>query len=294
MDRYSLTSEQVQTVSAVKAARNMPEACVKDAEEIVWAMGVVGLEHKGRGDTAGGCGFAEAVEERVRRLEQAECRFGWFSRSWDEDTMRLLISKWHEGSLVVDPALCARDGKPIVWMREYFAGIYPRPENQTDEWKALETAMFVLLARSLCRAYPAATQQGLVSFSDMQDFDWDIYDADTKRRHADIGYLIPHKLVRMITFHADDKMRGFVDSMGKRTAAKYGFVNYATFEGAVKGEASLLPDRIPTFVGGTHRCDIKACLTALFEREPEAQSLMETVYTSMKENGELPSPLHMA
>ena len=32
-----------------------------------------------------------------------------------------------------------------------------------------------------------ATRKGIVSFSDMQDFDWDKYDMGTKERNADIG-----------------------------------------------------------------------------------------------------------
>lgn len=74
---------------------------------------------------------------------------------------------------------------------------------------------------------------------------------------------------------------------------RYGYVVYNTYDEAVSAEADLLPNELPTFAGGTRRCDILFCLRHLFHREPVALAMMEDVYKEMKETGELLHPHHM-
>ena len=296
LDDYKLTKEQRRIFQAMKGLRNMPTS-LSDLpdEEIVWAVavGTIGipaepLDHDLRF-------FERTVEERVRKLEEAESRFGWFSLRWTKVTMRRLLFNWFCGMLVIDPALQTRDGSPIQFVREYYGddSRYPTKEGQTEEWKKESIDLYVLMARSICRSYPTATTKGIVSFSDMQDFDWDKYDMESKSRNADISSLVPNKLSRMITFHPDDKMRRFYTDMGERARKKWGFEQYEDFKSAVEGEGEYLPKELPTFVGGTYRVDILECLKYLFRREPEAQSLLLECYYEMKANGELPRPKHM-
>merc|ERR1712038_552785 len=109
--------------------------------------------------------------------------------------MRRLLAQWFCGMLVIDPKLQTLDGSPITWVREYYGDEsgYPNPDDQTDEWKKESIDLYVLMARSVCRSYPTSVTKGLVSFSDMQDFDWDKYDMGTKERNADIGSVVPNK-----------------------------------------------------------------------------------------------------
>lgn len=166
--------------------------------------------------------------------------------------MRRLITNWFCGMLVIVPEVTTTTGSPIQFVHEYYGedSGCPRKENQTDEWIQESIELYVLMARSICKAYPNSTTKGITSFSDMQDFDWDKYDMNTKERNANIGSLIPNKLVRMITFHPDEKMEGFYNDMTASARKKWGFAQYSDFESAVKGEKDLLPKDLPTFVGG--------------------------------------------
>eukprot|EP00413_Alexandrium_margalefii_P021506 CAMPEP_0204560768 /NCGR_PEP_ID=MMETSP0661-20131031/32810_1 /ASSEMBLY_ACC=CAM_ASM_000606 /TAXON_ID=109239 /ORGANISM="Alexandrium margalefi, Strain AMGDE01CS-322" /LENGTH=105 /DNA_ID=CAMNT_0051568127 /DNA_START=104 /DNA_END=417 /DNA_ORIENTATION=- len=83
-EQYGLSPEQKRIYSAMRDARNMPARCVADPQEIIWAVCVCGLADL-RGDMAF---YERIVEERVRKLEEAERRYGWWSREWDERTLR--------------------------------------------------------------------------------------------------------------------------------------------------------------------------------------------------------------
>ena len=295
-NKYKLSEEQRRIFHLMKGLRNMPTSFADvDHEQLIWAV-AVGTIDMPFSPTPSDIRFYErTVEERVRRMDQAETRFGWFTSKWTKCLMKRLIVNWFCGMLVIDPNLTTKDGSPIQFVREYYGegSHYPDPEGQTDEWKKESTDLYVLMARSTCLAYPMATKKGIVSFSDMQNFDWDKYDMESKSRNADIGSLVPNKLVRMITFHPDDKMRGFYNDMGPRARKKWGFEQYETFESAVAGEGNFLPTDLPTFVGGTYRVDVLECLKYLFWREPEALELLLETHSEMEEAGELPKPEHM-
>ena len=296
LDDYNLTDEQRRIFHAMKKLRNMPDIPGLTDEDILWAVavGTVGMPSN---PTASDLKFHERIiEERVRKYEEAERRYGWFSLQWTKPIMKRLLFNWFCGMLVIDPNLQTSDGSPIQFVHEYYGdeSRYPNPEDQTDEWKQEGIELYVLMARSTCRAYPTSTTKGIVSFSDMQDFDWDKYDMGTKERNGDIGSLVPNKLRRMITFHPDDKMRKFYDDMSERSRKKWGFEQYDDFQSAVEGEKDLLPvDELPTFVGGTYKVDILECLKYLFRREPEALALLLETHSEMESSGELPMPKHM-
>mmetsp|Transcript_6837 Transcript_6837/g.19482 ORF Transcript_6837/g.19482 Transcript_6837/m.19482 type:complete len:348 (+) Transcript_6837:79-1122(+) len=297
-DTYALSPSKRRAFHTVKAAKNMPVALANlDDEQVIWAVAVSTFDMSDEPSPSDIKFFDRAVEERVRRLEEAERVYGWFTLKWTPPTMRRLILNWYCGMLTIDPALTTTKGSPIQFVREYYGAEteYPGPEGQTDAWKQESIDLYVLMARSTCMAYPMATTKGIVSFSDMQDFDWEKYDMSTKERNASIGALIPNKLARMITFHPDDKMRGFYKDMTQRMRRKYGFVVYDDFSSAVAGEADLLPpaDLLPSFVGGSRRVDTLACLRYLFRREPEALALLEEVHDRMEAAGEIPTPKHM-
>ena len=88
-------------------------------------------------------------------------------------------------------------------------------------------------------------------------------------------------------------MQKFYQDMGARARKKWGFEQYATFADAVAAEQSLLPEQLPSFVGGSCKVDIAECLKYLFRREPEALALMEETYAEMKATNEIPHPKHM-
>ena len=209
--------------------------------------------------------------------------------------MKRLIINWFCGLMIIDPQLCTRDGSPIQFVREYYGeeSGYPGPEDQTEEWKKEGIDFYVLMARSICRVYPMATTNGIVSFSDMQDFDWSKYDMGSKQRNSDICSYIPNKLQRMITFNPDEKMNEFYNNMTAHARKKWGFAQYPDFQSAVMGEGHLLPENIPTFVGGTYKVDILKCLRHLLKREPQALDLLMETYSEMQSNGEIPNPKHM-
>jgi len=296
LDDYKLSNEQVRIFHVMKGLRNMPTSLDNLAdEEIVWAVAVGTIDLPENPSNSDKCFYEKAVEERVRRLDRAETRFGWFSLQYTKPIMRRLLANWFCGMLVIDPELKTRDGNPIQFVREYYGeeSGYPGPEGQTDEWKQESIELYVLMARSTCRAYPTATTKGIVSFSDMQDFDWDKYDMGSKSRNSDISQLVPNKLARMITFHPDEKMNKFYKDMSKRSRKKWGFKQYTDFKSAVAAEGDYLPSELPTFVGGTYRVNILKCLRYLLRREPEAVALLMETHAEMVENGELPQPAHM-
>jgi len=300
-ETYGLSEAQCRAFHVVRAAKNMPSLEMKrfvadlNDEEIVWAVAVATFDMPADPTVSELKSFDQAVEQRVRRLEEAERTYGWFSLQWTPAVMRRLIITWFCGMLVIDPALQTKGGSPIQFVYEFYGegSQYPDHEGQTEEWKKESIDLYVLMARSICRAYPTATTKGIVSFSDMQDFDWDKYDMESKSRNADISSLVPNKLSRMITFHPDEKMRGFYEDMSKRMRKKYGFVLYDDFQSAKDGEGDFLPEELPTFVGGSRRVDILECLKHLFHREPEALELLLDTYAKMEASGEIPQPIHM-
>lgn len=286
-DKHELTAFHAMVYVTVRGARNLPEV---PHEELVWATAVASIG-AADGDQDR---IAKVVEERVRQLDEAERRYGWLHGKWTTPLMTLLVKTWCCGLMVVDPELVAKTGAPMQWTHEYYGDeCYPGPEDQTDEWKAEHMHMFTFMIRSIIKSYPMATTKGIVSFSDMIDFDWSKYDMDTKRRNTEVNNLIPLKFVKMISVRPDEKMRGFFDEMGPRALKKWGFVAYDDYESAVLGESSLLSEDRPTFVGGEYQLDVLACLKALFRTEPEALELCVQVYEKLQSSGELPCPKHM-
>jgi hypothetical protein len=137
---------------------------------------------------------------------------------------------------------------PVQFVREYYEDDYgyPNPEDQTDEWKKDMIDLYVLIAGSICKAYPVKRiqwlhQWGFVSFSDMQDFDWDEYEMGTKERNSDIGSLIPNKLARMITMNPDKKMIKFYDDMTPLAQKKFGVEQYVNFQAWQKEKVISFP-----------------------------------------------------
>lgn len=264
-------------------------------EEIIWAVLIATFEMPENPTESDKKFYQQKVEERVRRLEEAETRYKWFSLKWDKKMMKKMLINWFCGMMVIDPDLKTKDGSPIQWVREFYGeeSKYPDTANQTDEWKNDVILLYVLMVRSTCKAYPESLSKGIVSFSDMADFDWTKYDMETKSRNAEIGSLIPNKLKSMITIRPDEKMQGFYKDMTPRMRKKYGFRQYDNFDRAMKAEADVLTENIPTFVGGEYKIDIMKCLEFLFKKEPEVWELCQEVYKEMNENNEIPMPSHM-
>ena len=293
LEIYELSEVQKQLVEVVKSMKNLPR--VLSDEEIIWTVGVTTIGIPDDPSPSDLKFFERTVEARLHKLEEGERLYQWFSVEWTKPLMRRLILNWFCGLLVIVPDIKAEDGSPIHFVHEYYGeeSGYPINEDQTDEWKKESAQLYVLMARSICRAYPKATTRGIVSFSDMKDFDWDKYDMESKNRMSDIGAVIPNKLARMITFNPDDNMRKYYEDMGARSRAKWGFYQYETFEEAIEGQGSFLPEELPTFVGGTRKVDILECMKYLFRREPSALQLLLETHSEMKESGELPCPEHM-
>jgi hypothetical protein len=295
LDQYQLSEEQQRLFHAMKNLRNKPSIPGLSNEDILWAVAVGTLDMPESPTKSDVKFYERIVEERVRKYEQAESTYGWFSGRWTKATMKRLIRQWFCGMLVIDPALQTSGGSPIQFVYEYYGedSGYPRPKDQTEEWKKESMELYVLMARSICRSYPMSTTKGIVSLSDMQDFDWDVYDMGTKERNADIGSVVPNKLKAMITFHPDEKMRGFYDDMTPRLRKKYGFELYDDFESVVEAKKGFFPEELPTFMGGTYRVNILECMKYLFRREPEALALLLEVHSEMEASDELPNPEHM-
>ena len=295
---YALTEYQRRAFHTVKATKNMPTRFKEwPDEEIVWAVAVATIGMPDNPTESDKKFYTRAVEQRVRRLEEAETIYGWFTLKWTPRTMQRLITNWYCGMLVIDPELQTASGAPIQFVREFYGpeSKYPQPEGQDDEWKKESVQLYVLMARSICLSYPTATTQGIVSLSDMQNFDWAVYDMSTKERNANIGALIPNKLKQMIVFNPDEKMRIFYKDMTRRMRKKYGFAQYEDLANAMEGESSVIPsmDRLPNFMGGRRKVDIFKCLKYLFRREPDALNLLMKEHAHMEASGAIPHPIHM-
>ena len=295
-EKYQFSDLQRRAFDVVKKAKNMPSFMSEiDDEEIVWAVAIATFDMPSEPDEKDLKFYDEAVESKIRKLQEAEIRYGWFSAKWTKKYMRNLIVNWHCGLMVIDPDLKTNDGSPMQFVHEFYGpeSGYPNPEDQTEEWKQDTTNLYALMVRSICKSYPMATAKGIVSFADMKDFDWTKYDWETKTRNADICSLIPNKLRRMISIQADEKMKSFYDSMGLRVRQKYGFVLYENYETAKTEEGAFLPANLPTFVGGTYKVDILKCLKHLFICEPDVLELLMATYGEMEAAGEIPRPEHM-
>mmetsp|Transcript_18058 Transcript_18058/g.49197 ORF Transcript_18058/g.49197 Transcript_18058/m.49197 type:complete len:305 (+) Transcript_18058:132-1046(+) len=295
-EEYQLSNHQWDIFKDLQAKRNMPDFLSKlSNEEWIWNIAVETFGLSNRPTPSDLRFFQGKAEERLKRLEEGERRYKWLTLKWNKPQMQRLIRQWYCGMLVIDPNLVTRDGNPIQFVREYYGedSGYPLPADQSDEWKQDSMDSYVLLARSICLSYPMATSKGIVSVSDMQNFDWNKYDMGTKERNANISSYIPNKLTRMIAFHPDDKMKDFYNDMLPAVRKKYGFVQYESFADMVEGEGDFLPGNLPTFVGGTYTVDILACLQHLFRREPDVLKLLEETYAEMEHAGDLPHPSHM-
>lgn len=288
--KYGMTQDQRRIFQCVKTGRNLFLSDLISDEEVVWNIGVMGVNNAHRGDFRY---YRKSVVERLQRYDEAEKTYGWHSATWTKESMRVLISQWTVGMMVVVPGIESLDnGSPMIFTKEWYEHMPLRKDLPEGFWEFRATTVYPLMARSICRAYPMATMKGLVSLADMTDFDWDKYDMDQKMRHSNIQAVIPNKLRRMISVNPDEKMKKQLEDF-KAVAKKYGFVMYDSYEDAIKGEAGLLPKEIPTWVGGSLQVDIKKCLQHLFHREPEALRLMEEVYTEMEENDEILRPSFM-
>ena len=295
-ETYGLSDHQLQFFRSVKKAKNMPDffETLSD-EEIIWAIAVSTADIPENPSEKDLQFYDKKVEERVRKLSEAETRYNWFSLKWDEHYMKKLINNWFCGMLVIDPDLKTSTGSPIQFVHEYYGpeSKYPDTDNQTDKWKKEVIDLYVLMTRSICKSYPNATSKGIVSFSDMKDFDWNKYDMETKTRNAEITSVIPNRLARMITIRPEEKMNNFYKEMTPRLRKKYGFVQYDDYNSAKLGEKGLLPEDLPTFVGGNYRVDVLKCLKYLFRREDDVLQLMLDTYEEMEKKGEIPRPKHM-
>lgn len=258
-------------------------------EEIIWNIGVMGVNNAHRGDMRF---YRRSVVERLQRYDESEMRYKWYSGQWTEKAMRVLVEQWTLGLMVVVPGIESLDGSPMIFTKEWYEHMPLREELPDGFWEYRATVVYPLMARSINLSYPMATMKGLVSLADMTDFDWDKYDMDQKMRNSDLQGVVPNKLRRMISINPDERMKKQLEDY-KVIAKKYGFVMYDDLDEAVKGEAKLLPTEFPTWVGGSLEVDIKKCLQHLFRREPEALMLMEKVYGEMESNGEILRPAFM-
>lgn len=289
---YQLNQEQKRIFQSIKTGRNLFLSDDLTDEEIIWSIGVVGVNGKHRGDFKH---YRNTVIERLQRYDQAEKLYQWHSGKWTPKAMKVLITQWTCGMMVVVPNNESLDmGSPMIYTKEWYENMPLREDLPEGFWKYRTTVVYPLMARSICKSYPMATQKGLVSLANMTDFDWDKYDMNQKQEHSDLQAVIPNKLRRMISINPDEKMKDQLKDFGN-LAKKYGFVMYDTLEEAQKEEAGVLPakDKIPTWVGGSLVVDIKDCLKQLFSREPDALKLMEEVYAEMEANGEILHPEFM-
>jgi len=292
MKTYQLNQDQQRMFQSIKTGRNLFLSDDLTDEDIIWNIGVVGVNGKHRGDFKF---YRKTVIERLRQFEEAEKRYQWHSGKWSPEAMRVLIGQWTVGAMVVVPHNESLDnGSPMIYTKEWYEHMPLRKDLPEDFWSFRASVVYALMARSICKSYPMATQKGLVSLADMTDFDWDKYDMDQKMRHSDIQAVIPNKLRRMISINPDDRMKEQLQDFGN-LAKKYGFVMYDTLEEAEIGEAGVLPpkEQIPTWVGGSLQVDIKDCLKHLFRCEPDALKLMEEVYADMEAKNEILHPEFM-
>lgn len=263
---YQLDQEQKRIFQSIKKGRNLFLSDDLTDEEIVWNIGVVGVNGNHRGNFKY---YRNTVIERLQRYDQAETLYQWHSAKWTPKAMRVLITQWTCGMMVVVPHNESLDtGSPMIYTKEWYKNMPLRKDLPEGFWKFRTTVVYPLMARSICKSYPMATQKGLVSLANMTDFDWAKYDMNQKQEHSDLQAVIPNKLRRMISINPDEKMKEQLKNFGN-LAKKYGFVMYDTLEEAGKEEAGVLPpkDKIPTWVGGSLVVDIKDCLKHLFRRD---------------------------
>eukprot|EP01080_Neovahlkampfia_damariscottae_P005342 gene5342-9151_t len=202
---------------------------------------------------------------------------------------RLALWNHHNTSQVKN-----EQGSPIQFVNEYFKENYPDRKDHTKEWKLKVQKCYYYLVRSLNLAYPEATIHGLVSISDMKEFDHDKYDMTSKLESAHLFNIIPTKLVKMVSVNQDEKMKEFSKEYEK-IWKKYGGVTYDSFDEFYEKEKDDFPDRslMPKIAGGESKIDILEGLKYLFRREKYAFELMLETYDEMKKNGELLNPKHM-
>mmetsp|Transcript_9662 Transcript_9662/g.30647 ORF Transcript_9662/g.30647 Transcript_9662/m.30647 type:complete len:320 (-) Transcript_9662:58-1017(-) len=288
-DTYQLSQDQQRIFYSIKHGRNLFLSDKISDEELVWSIGVMGVNDRHRGDMKF---YRKSEVERLQRFDEAERKYKWHSGQWTRDAMRVLVQNYSIGYMVVVPGVESSDGSPMIFTKEWYEHWPPRAEQPEGFFDYRTTTVYPLMARSICLAYPMATMKGLVSLADMRDFDHDKYDMDQKMSHSDLQAVIPNKLRRMVSVAPDDKMKQQMEDY-KAIASRYGFVMYDTFAEAMEAESNLFPPDVPCFVGGTLEVDIKECLRALLRREPEALQLMEEVYEEMEESGDLLHPEHM-
>ncbi|CAE7500686.1 unnamed protein product, partial [Symbiodinium pilosum] len=292
-DRYAVSEEQQDLFFKMRKLTNMPAMfhTHADDEQMLWAVLVGSAELPENPTTSDRTFVARKIEERLRNLEESERRFKWFSAQWTKPMMRQLIRNWFCGSLVICPELAASSGSPGRPFSLYVnttvtkSPIHPQKGRQMSG-RTSRLPFTCLWREALVLPTPWRPLRGLFRSQTCsrtltgQNMTW----------RARAGTLT---LSRMIAFHPDDKMVKFYEDMGARARKKWGFEQYATFADAVAGEQSLLPELLPSFVGGTYRIDVAECLRYLFRPEPEALALMEETLAEMRAANEIPNPKHM-
>lgn len=285
--KYQLNQNQKRIFQIVKLQKNMPSFWKDmDPEHIIWVIGV--KNHGHRDDMKY---YLNSVIRMLEKYKDAEKKYNWFNGKWEKKHMQYLIKQWFSGMMVVDPKLKTKDGNPIVCVHEYYGSFYPEKKDQTEEWKKMSLQMYVYMSRSICKSYSNASMKGLVSVSDMKDFDFEKYDMDTKRRHGDLGTTIPNKLIKMIQVNPSKRMKESYKTFGN--LKRFGVVIYDDFKTCYEKEKDYLPKEMPTFIGGTYKCDILECLKYLFRTEKDALKLMLETYNELKDSNEIPMPKHM-
>lgn len=300
-EKYSLTQFQIEAFHAAKKYKNLPSIFSQDIisdEEYIRAIIIATVDFPENNPHDNDIKFYKnKIEERIRNLEKAESTYKYFSLQWTPPLMKQLIINWSCGMLCIDPDLTTVEGNPIQWVREYYGpeSNYPNPDQQTEAWKQSVIDLYVLMARSIAKTYPNSISKGIVSMSDMQNFDWIKYDMGTKQRNYGITNVIPNRLKYMLVFNPDDKSRKFYEEMTPRMRKKWGFRQYETLNDLLEKEGVLVggKDKIPTFLGGNYRLDVLKCLQTLFSYEPEVLDLLNNTYAEMQGKGEIPVPKHM-
>lgn len=288
-ETYRLTRDQKRIFQSIKIGKNLFLSNLISDEEIIWNIGVMGVNNRHRGDYRY---YRRSVVERLQKYDESEQRYQWHGGKWTKKAMRVLIEQWSIGQMVVVPNIETIDGSPMIFTKEWYEHWLPREEQPEGFFEYRATTVYPLMARSICLSYPKATMKGLVSLADMEDFSWEKYDMEQKMRHSDLQAVIPNKLRRMISVRPDEKMKKQMEDFAQ-VAKKYGFVMYDKFDDAMRNEAKIMPKEVPVFVGGTLEVDIRSCLRHLFRREPEALTMMEEVWKDMEDNGDMLHPEHM-
>lgn len=75
----------------MKTGRNLFISDLISDEEIVWNIGVMGVNDAHREDMRS---YRKSVLERLKRYEEAERRYKWHSGEWTKDAMRVLVEQW--------------------------------------------------------------------------------------------------------------------------------------------------------------------------------------------------------